>query len=388
MYGARHPTAPPFPAVARIRSAAGKGGWYRAQYCLLLLFLGCVLGCSSAGRLDEPACGPFAQTRYFEFHSSYLVNLHHCLFDKGVQWSRGQDEPARSFEALFPGVRLSVDSAQRSAVLESIRFYGESLAQRNLLFDSELTAVKYALQAATDPDDVQARVASQELVAALRGADAFYREHLWPAHDAQNREFVEQRISTIRAIEERVVGDCSKAYQYEFDHRRYRIDLTDYATFFGAYTTNEPYVSATISSRNAMHAGTQGIEVVFHEVSHAMMDRLIGTQAALATELGKPLDHNVWHTILFVTTGNFVREALAERGIEHEIYIEEQALGSRVPGLRGIIDEIAAQWTPYLRGQTTMEQALREILVRIPAPARQPSPSPARDAPPPVKPGG
>ncbi len=305
-----------------------------------------------------------AETTYIEFHSSYLVNLHHFIFNKAMRFSFYKNDNQKQYDTLFAELKTPVDDKTKSNVMNAVNFYVDSLSKKNMLFDKELTSFKYALQGSADFNELRKNSNSTLIIEAMQKADAFYKKYYWTEQNKRNNEFIQTKITTITGIEEDVMANCSKYYQYTFSGKKFRVDLTDYATFFAAYTTTEPYVSAIISSTNKKHDGTQGIEVIFHEISHAMIDSVFVIQQNICTSKNLPFDHNVWHSILFYSTGTFVKNALSKVGQEHELYMYKNKLADFNPDIKKTMIAINNYWQQYLDNKISMQNAIEYILIQ------------------------
>jgi hypothetical protein len=305
-----------------------------------------------------------ASTRYIEFYSNYLVNLHHFIFNKAMHYSFYRNENQKQFDTLFAEIKTQVDETTKKEVMIAVKFYADSLSTKNMLFDEELTNFKISLQQSQTFDQLKINAKSPQIVTAIQNSDAFYKKYYWSEQDKKNRDFVLSKVKTIKGIESDVMTNFSKYYQYNFNGKKFRIDLTDYATFFSAYTTTEPYVSATISSTTKKHQGTQGIEVIFHEISHAMIDSVFMMQQKICTNRNLAFDHNVWHSILFYSTGMFVKTALAKVGVNHELYLLKNKITDFNPEVKKTMNTITDYWQQYLDGKLSMQSAMEHILVQ------------------------
>ncbi|HKB81377.1 MAG TPA: hypothetical protein VKH35_16835 [Thermoanaerobaculia bacterium] len=78
-----------------------------------------------------------------------------------------------------------------------------------------------------------------------------------------------------------------------------------------------------MSRRDAGYQAFRALEMMLHESSHTVVDPNYGTVAAAIAAAAKTLDipipRNLWHAILFETSSELTRRALAEdlRGTPH-----------------------------------------------------------------------
>jgi hypothetical protein len=312
---------------------------------------------------EKEVADKIAETSYIEFHSNYFINLHHFIFNKAMRYSFYKSENQKQFDSLFVEIKYSVDEKSKAKIMSAVKYYADSLSRRNMLFDEELTSFKYALQQSQSYNELKTKTTSFQIISAMKSADAFFKKYYWNEQNKKNKDFILASIETIKKIEEEVMANCSQYYQYKFNGKKFRVDLTDYATFFSAYTTNEPYVSAIISSTNKKHEGNQGIEVIFHEISHAMIDSVYNMQQKICSEKNLKFDHNVWHSILFYSTGTFVKNALLNVGQKHEMYLYKNKLADFNPVVKKMMEAIAIHWQNFLDGKSSMQDSMHHILL-------------------------
>jgi hypothetical protein len=146
---------------------------------------------------------------------------------------------------------------------------------------------------------------------------------------------------------------------------RIRVDVTSFAWEFGAYTVGEGDSAHAVNASTV--AGTQGfgsLESLMHEPSHAVVGADTGAIGAdlskVAQELGVKPRYNLWHAILFYTSGELTRSALARRGVtSYQPFI----LGMYDRGFRGFREALETHWQAYLDGRISREEAIRQILL-------------------------
>jgi hypothetical protein len=122
-------------------------------------------------------------------------------------------------------------------------------------------------------------------------------------------------------------------------------------------------VITTMSSRDSGYQGLRSLEMLLHESSHAVVGPTTGTLAAAisTTQKQQGLDAppDLWHAILFTTSGELTRRFLAERGATQYVPFSESVFTKyREP--------IRKHWIPYLNGQGTLEEAMAKVFSAIP----------------------
>jgi len=157
----------------------------------------------------------------------------------------------------------------------------------------------------------------------------------------------------------------AKAYAMPFP-KRILVDVSPFAWEFGGYTVGEgESAHVVISSTDPGYQGFAALEMLMHEPSHAIVasdaSGVIGVDLTRAAdELGvKPLS-NLWHAILFYTSGELTRRSLAKRGVsDYQPVITNMYEGP----FRGFRQPLETHWQAYLDGKVSREAAIRQILI-------------------------
>ena len=114
------------------------------------------------------------------------------------------------------------------------------------------------------------------------------------------------------------------------------------------------------------YEGAEAFETIFHEASHGFMLRGHPLKDALsdaAAELGVDEPRGLWHVVQFVTTGEIVREIVAESGYPDYVpMIYEIYTRSSWGNYKDAMDEV---WPSYLDGSVTAQQATLELIEKV-----------------------
>jgi hypothetical protein len=148
---------------------------------------------------------------------------------------------------------------------------------------------------------------------ALRKAAPVYRRHQWAADDRANRYWISVAVPQIASAGEVLACEHARVYGMEMP-RRVIVDVASHAWEFGAYTVGDGELTRTVlSSRDAGYAGLRVTEMLLHEASHGIVGTREGAVGAditrAARELGVAPPPNLWHAVLFMTTGELARRA-------------------------------------------------------------------------------
>lgn len=307
----------------------------------------------------EPAC-QVARSERFAFHSDPWINLHHFLF----QWARNLPEglegdrrgPTRILEA---GDLAELSAEDRAAWMTAVDFYRAELASGNLLFNDWLENFRNRLIALEcDGDLGEATDVEPEVREALASTMPIYRARWWPAHDRANRAWIAEQAVLLDQHGGVLAARLAEAYGGVWPEQRLRIDVGFYGNWAGGYTSNDPTV-LTLEGRS--FPGLRGLEMIFHEVSHAwfLQEPLERDLDAAFTRLGAKTPRLLSHTIQFTTTPILLRARLSDdERTAFQSFSEEVLTRGRMREQYAVVQP---RWQAYLSGAVTRRQALTQI---------------------------
>ena len=305
-------------------------------------------------------CAPAAAAQRWEMQSNYWVNLHQTMLDAALN--------GRPIDA-------TLSDAERSTWNNAIHTYRVRFFDRSPMLDDELVRINDALSAATDlpPEGF-----AEEVTKALLAASQVYRKHRWAIDDKANRFWISVAEGMLRDTGEDLAREHSRVYGAPFPER-VRVDVSPAAGPLGAYTTvANGLVHTTISSRDPAYQGYAALEMLLHEASHAIVGAAggaIGPEIqASARAKGVLAPRQLWHAVLFYTSGELTRRALRERGItDYMPFMYRQNMFERA--FRGLRDPIEAYWQSYLDGRMSRTAAIQALIDATGAqpPARLPA---------------
>jgi hypothetical protein len=320
----------------------------------------------------------------FELHSGFWLNLHHFLYlqarlANGNSSSTGS--PRGAAPPDDPPVSLVDLSAEEiKAWRAAVAFYAKDLARRDLLVNGEMETINNRLAEMETCTELQGKTSiacksglQADLVEALDRAAPVYRAHWWAEQDRSNREWIAQVAPMVRQMGVTLSAQLSEVYQRPWPPGRLRVDVVWYGGPSGAYTTFNP-VHVTISSHDIRNQGIYGFEVLFHESSHALASAVNEAIAAEFRNRDKPIPRDLWHALLFYTTGELVRRDLAYgtmtlsslQGTDPSNYQPYAARFGLYTGgwdrFRGMLD---LYWRPYLDGRVSFDTAIARLAAAL-----------------------
>ena len=283
----------------------------------------------------------------WDLQSNFWVNLHQTMLDA-----------AQNGKPLEGTLTDSERSAWNNAVHSyRIRFYG-----RSPVFDDELVRINDALSYA---GDLPPEGFAEDVTKALLMAAPAYRRVAWPQVQRANQFWISVAEGMLRDTGDELARAHARVYGVPFP-ARIRVDVSSAAGPFGAYTTSSnDLVHTTISSSDPAYQGYAGLEMLLHEASHAIVGPgggAIGPEIqAAARNIGVLAPRELWHAIVFYTSGELTRRALRERGIaDYTPYMYKQGMFERgFSGLRAPLENI---WQSYLDGRIERTLAITAIV--------------------------
>ena len=286
-----------------------------------------------------------AAAQRWEFQNNFWVNLHQTLL-----------------AAAQRDLDIPIPEEDRKQWISAVNSYRMRFAARVPWVDEELIRVNDALSSSAD---VPSPTAGPEVTAVLTAAAPIYRQRLWPADDRANRFWINVARTLVAEAGEELAAEHARIYGSPYP-QRVRVDVAPYAGENGAYTTtSNGLVHTTISSREPAYQGFAALEMLLHEGSHAMVGPTagaIGPQInADAQTAGLLAPRQLWHAVLFYTSGELTKRALRARGVSDYVpFAYRGQLYDRA--FRGLQRPLETHWQQYLNGGLTRDEAIANLV--------------------------
>ncbi|HEV2687516.1 MAG TPA: hypothetical protein VGV35_03150 [Bryobacteraceae bacterium] len=279
--------------------------------------------------------GSAADRPVFEFHSNFWVNLHHFLYEQAIAKT-----PASSDS---PEWRAAVD------------YYRREMATHDLL-DDTMARINQSLAGLESAQMLKGSALPPELIVTLESAAPVYKAHLWPEHNQGNIAWIETAKPLLTKYAAALSKELAKAYQTEWPTDPIRVDVCEYASWAGAYTNRDP-THVTMSSTDPSYQGPAALEMLFHEASHAMVNKVTDALAAELKAQKKLFPRRAfWHAVLFYTAGETTQrhlEGYTQYGIKNGVFER---------GWPGALPVLEKDWKPYLDGKIDLTTAVRRMV--------------------------
>ncbi len=299
----------------------------------------------------------------FEFHSGFWINLHHFLYREAAVEGPQTGSHMLTLN-INDGTELNLLAADERATWNAaVAAYSNTWIHGDLLFGKGMGAIKNELEDAEASADLSEAQIPSELKGVLVMVAPIYRKHWWEKHNSQNRQWILQLQPLLENHGAELSKSLAKIYETPWPHQPIRVDVVNYANWSGAYTTLEP-TRPTISSTEPANSGEAALEILFHESSHGMVDKLMKALTAdekvanpRAASEQVQLRRDLWHEVLFYTAG----ELVAERIPGYVPYADKSGLWKRAwPGPdRALIEQ---DWKPHMDGRAGLQEAVAKLV--------------------------
>ncbi|HVS30391.1 MAG TPA: hypothetical protein VMS98_02950 [Thermoanaerobaculia bacterium] len=292
--------------------------------------------------------GPVNAEERFQLQTNFWVSLHQTLLDAGQN----------NKLAVADG---TLRDAERTVWNAAVLSYRARYSDRMPFLDDELIRLGYALSNAGEA--IPAGF-SDEITKALATASVIYRKYHWTEDERVSRFWITTAQALLRDAGDDLVKEHSRVYGASYPSR-IRVDVAPWAGQFGAYTSiHSGNVHTTISSRDPGYQGFAALEMLLHEGSHAMVGAAGGqigpdiNQKAAERRMLAP--RQLWHAVIFYTSGELTRRALKQRGVEYVPYATRGGMWDRA--FTGLYPALETYWQSYIDGKMTREAAIDNLV--------------------------
>jgi hypothetical protein len=341
----------------------------------IVVALGVLLAAPGAVLADGGGGAAVATTPHFAFYSDFSTNLNDALVVAGAARKRGEPElfgsgsEAESCFAELPG-------SARAGWNLAVDYYAQIVSPAGWMGRQQFL-LRFDLADFDDELDERTRTYAGIAEGFRAAAAPAYRACRWPAQDAGNRRWIDGLTRRLAVHQDAIGKRLERLYGTSWHGLPIRFDIVPTAPYTGANTWSEPphiQASSTITDGDAL-------EIAFHEASHTLMrpeDPIQRALADAARELG--MDEppgDLWHVVLFYTTGQAVRRVLEEAGEpRYTPYIDGHDLWrGRWGAFRAAIE---TTWPGYLNGDRTLAEAAGDLLRALEEPAPDEPDEPGR----------
>lgn len=314
---------------------------------------------------DTVRRAPVAVTARFAFYSDFETNLSDALNAAGTERRFDRPDPlatgpaSRCFDAL--------PAEQQTGWQEAVAYYAEHVAPHSFLAPPQYYLRLELAGLPIEPDDAATHQSLVNTARARAAAAPAYRACRWAEQDRDNRNWIAAAVSLMDIHEDRVAERLQDLYQVSWTGLPLPVDIVQTVSWSGANSVVLDAGGHLLIATS--YSGAAILEIVFHEASHLLVGRHQPMQRALAAaagSLGTTVPDDLWHPLMFFTTGAVVRDSLADAGQPDYVPMIVEIFGRSRWGR--FAESMNTTWPPYLAGEVDLDSAARALLQAIDAP--------------------
>jgi hypothetical protein len=335
----------------------------------VIVGLGILLLAPGASLAQTPERTPVVTTPHFAIYSDFDTNLNDALIAAGV--ARKGDKPELFHSGAEGACFGKLPQSARAAWDGAVGYYAEIISPAGWT-DRQQYLLRVQLAGfEEDLKDAEARLFVDIARGFRAAATPAYNACRWGAQDEKNRRWIEELKSRLAADEQRIAPRLEQLYAKRWDGLPIPVDVVETVDWSGANSILRAPAGGHLLISNS-YQGPAALEVVFHEASHLLMGRGDPLRQALESAAGAAgfrLPGELWHVVLFYTTGEAVRQILDDGG-----------KSGYTPMLYGIFDRgtwsgyrkaLESTWRPYVDGERTLTEASASLIETLRKPAER-----------------
>jgi hypothetical protein len=337
----------------------------RAVSMLALALAGCAA--HDAATPSAPRSVSVEATReLFRFEVHFWPNLNETLLHESLLPKPGYEGPkSLAHQSVAPAAAL--DGDEKTRWQSALAYYDAHFSTHNT-FEPEFDGGNRFLTASRSDPALAENGIAPEWRTLLTQAAPVYRARFWPDHERSDRAYVEALRPQLAAHGEWTARRLEALYRTAWPTDPILVEVTAAVPPFGASTSGEPPFTGshtpliTVSSKDPGYTGETGLEMIFHEASHLLVDKVQTALDASAKRQGRKLDERFWHFLLFYTAGHVVRERLGPSYVPYG----ERPINTVFTGRFAMYLPILERaWQPYLDGRVNLEAAIDAVVASL-----------------------
>jgi hypothetical protein len=307
---------------------------------------------------------PAGASEYFRFRVGFWANLHQALIHEALLPRSGFDGP-KSLAHVSAVPPSEIAPSELPAWHDALAFYDHDYTTRNTFTDEHMASLRVIGVADGTPSLPEDAALNARLRAALLGAAPVYRAHFWAEHQRGDDAYVAMIRPLVAKHGAFFVARLSAIYKTPWPQEPVDVDVTSVVPPFGASTIGEPPFDGphrpliVVSSKDPGYSGESGVEMIFHEGSHLLIDRVQGMLEASAKRQNKSAPRMLWHSVIFYTAGHVAKERL---GPDYVPYAERPENHIFDGDWASILTILKREWQPYIDGRVELEAAVDAVV--------------------------
>lgn len=331
---------------------------------ILLIFLAC-LHFTAANATKSTALSkdqsPVLETKYFRFYNNINLNTHLYLYRKAVR-CKFKKTPADSIAIVgSENSDMPLTEVEMDLVKKTILYYRDSLIGKDLLFDPEMSGFSDIL-VKDNPAKEKMNAWQKQTWEKVKAFQILYLKIYSRKFNRHCADWVMHCKKDIVALEDSVMTQLQRIYGDTLPEGKIRVDLTNYATWTGAFSFNNTYAHIILDAGHKSNQYVQGVEIVFHEASHFLVDNLGATLGEVVKDKKITKNMNLWHNVIFYTTAVVLQPKYDAQKRDFVPYYVVQDFEGKMPDFKLSVEAFKLYWDAYIAGKMTQKEALEKTV--------------------------
>lgn len=301
-------------------------------------------------------------SKYYSFHSSMKLNAHLFLYNQALACKSGKVPNDSLALHAFMNTAATLSAKDLALLNGVLRFYKDSLLIKDLLFDSAMRHFSDFLAEGCISKTKMTRPWQTRSLDMIKTFKPYFVKLYWPAIDSNNKVWLNSIKNKITASEIEIVPELEKIYKTNLPDGKVRVDLVCYATWAGAYSYNDAFTHVVFSTASKNNQGALATEVIFHETSHFLADKLILKINAQVKNKHLEKEINLWHDVIFYTTGSVLEKYYKTKWQKFEPYFVQMKFEDKFPLFKKSVEACRLYWDPYLNGKVDFDLAVNNLV--------------------------
>ena len=301
------------------------------------------------------------ETKYYSFQSNAQLNAHLYLYNRamGCKYKKVHDDSLAYYS--FKDKLKLLKPTDYNTLNKVVKFYRDSLISKDLLFDSLMRDLSDKFTLDTLPK-ITWQIKTFEYVKSFQ---PYFNKLYWKEIEADNKTWIVTHKDELLKQELTVVPELERIFQTRLPNPKIIVNLTCYATWAGACAFKDSFAHILFASKHGSNNGELATEVVFHETSHFLVDKLVIKITELTKGKSIKKSINLWHNMIFYTTGYVFDKQFSGDDKKIIPYYVQMKFEDKFQDFKICIEACKLYWDPYIKGHAAFDDAVKSIATYV-----------------------
>ena len=282
--------------------------------------------------------------------------MHLFLLEEALTRKAERDTGREAESTNDSSISAALSGNEKTYWDAAVAYYQHNLLDLDLVTNDRMRIIKNTLENFENQTSLRLSHLDPQLIRVLDNAAPVYRVHWWTAHDRADRAWIAAVVPLVDADGTSLTVKIANAYETAWPDEPVRVDVVAYANDSGAFSTLLP-TRIIISSLDPANQKLTAEESLFHEGSHALVERAGNLLLSDFAGHRKKAPPELLHAMLYFSTGYFIKQL-------HSDYIP-YAKGNGLwqqPSWQAFHEALVKDWQPHLEGESSLSEAVSRLV--------------------------